>query len=240
MPETLRHVELIRALSIIQPHACLHTVVELADDGDHSRWHAKTSKDIPQKASVDGVVCFGEVDKAHVQGGVLPRQFLQSSYYEHHVNRRALGSEPTLFLRQNVLASAIVTQATRDDFEEYFAGVSHEGNATIIATLSPIFLLVKHLYRCIFPLLRYATSPPHSDNNIVEFSEGVQFSFVGQNLQELGRKTIGPYRRFANARIASFTLYLDGTSSSGSHGGHCLRSSTMIGSMAGGLVVSSL
>ena len=44
---------------------------------------------------------------------------------------------------QNVLAFAIVAQATRDDFEEYFTGVSHEGDATIIATLSPIFLLVK-------------------------------------------------------------------------------------------------
>ena len=155
----------------------------------------KTSKDIPQKGSVDGVVCFGEVDKAHVQGGVLlPRQFLKSSYYEHHVNRRALGSKPTRFLRQNVLAFAIVTQATRDYFEEYFAGVRHEGDATIIATLSPIFLFVKHLIRCIFPLLRYATPPPHSDDDIVEVSEGVQFSFVGQYLQELGRETIGPYR----------------------------------------------
>ena len=147
----------------------------------------QNGKDIPQKkGSADGVVCFGEVDKAqHVQGGVLlPRQFLQSSYYEHHVNRRALGFEPTLFLRQNVLAFAIVTQATRDDFEEYFAGVSREGDATIIATLSPIFLFVKHLNRCIFPLLRYATPRPHSDDDTVELSESVQFSFVGQNLQE--------------------------------------------------------
>ena len=92
--------------------------------------HANTSKEFPQKGSVDGFICFGEVDQAQVPGGVfLPRQFLQSSYCEHHVNRRALGSEPGLFLRQNVLAFAIVTQATRDDFEEYFAGVSHEGDA---------------------------------------------------------------------------------------------------------------
>ena len=200
MPETLPHVELIRALSIIQPHACLHTAVELADDGEHPRWHAKTSKDIPQKGSVDGVACFGEVDEAHVQGGVLPRQFLQSSYCEHHVDRRALGSEPTLFLRQNVLAFAIVTQATRDDFEEYFAGMRHEEDATIIATLSPIFLFVKHLNRCIFPLLRYANRPPHSNDDIVEVSEGVQFSFVGQNLQELGRETIGPCRLSVSQR----------------------------------------
>ena len=37
LPETLPHVELIRALYIIRPHACLHAVVELADDGEHSR-----------------------------------------------------------------------------------------------------------------------------------------------------------------------------------------------------------
>ena len=170
-------LELIRALSIIQPHACLHAVVELADDGEHSWWHAKTSKHIPQKGLVDGVICFGEVDKAQVKGGVLlPRQFLQSSYYEHHVHRRALGSEPTLFLRQNVLAFAIATQATHDDFEEYFAGLSQEGDATIIATLSPI--IVKHLNRCIFPLLRRATFPPNSDDDIVELSKSVQLSFV--------------------------------------------------------------
>ena len=71
--------------------------------------------------------------------------------------------------------------------------MSHEGNATIVAPLSPIFLLVKHFNRCIFPLLRYATFPPHSDGDIVELSEGV-FSFVGLNLQELIRETIGPYR----------------------------------------------
>ena len=164
------------------------------DDGEHSRWHAKTSKDIPQEGLVDGVIYSCEVDKAQVQGGVLlPRQFLQSSYYEHHVNRSASGTEPTLFLRQNVLAFAIVTQATRDDFEEYFAGVSHEGDAMMIPTLSPIFL-VKHLNRCIFSLLRHATSPPHSDDDIVELSDSVELSFVGQNLQELGRETIGPYR----------------------------------------------
>ena len=97
----------------------------------------------PTKASVDGVVCFGEVDKAHVQGGVLlPRQFLQSSCYEHHVNRRALGSEPTLFLPQNVLAFEVVTKATRIGLEEHFAFVSHDGDITTVATPCPIFLLV--------------------------------------------------------------------------------------------------
>ena len=94
----------------------------------------------------------------------------------------------------------MVSQATRDDFEDYFAGVSHEGDATIIATLRPVFLLVKHLSRCIFPLVRHATSPPHSDDDIVELSESVQFFFVCQNLQKLGRETFGPYRRSVRQR----------------------------------------
>ena len=131
----------------------------------------------------------------HKKKGVsFLRQFLQSSYYEHHVNCRALGSEPTLFLRKNVLAFAIVTRTTRDDIEENFAGVNHQGYATIIATLSPILLLVKHRNRCIFLLLRHATSPPHSDDDIVELSERLQVSFVSQNFQDLGRKTIGSCR----------------------------------------------
>ena len=59
------------------------------------------------------------------------------------INRRSLGSKPTLLLPQNVFALAVsLTKATRDDFEEYFAGVSHKGDATIVATLRPIFLLV--------------------------------------------------------------------------------------------------
>ena len=52
----------------------------------------------------------------------------------------------------------------------------------MIATLSPIVLFVKHRDRCFFLLLRYATLPQHSHDYIVELSEGVQFSFVGQNL----------------------------------------------------------
>ena len=68
--------------------------------------------------SVDGVICCSKVDKEQIQeGDYLPCRFLQSSYYEHHVNRRAYGSEPTLFLRQNVLAFAVGPQATRDAFE---------------------------------------------------------------------------------------------------------------------------
>ena len=210
--------------------------------GEHSRWHAKTSKNIPQKGSVDGVICFGEVDIAQVQGGVLlPCQFLQSSYYEHHVNRRALGSEPTLFLRQNVLAFAIINQATHDDFEEYFAGVSHEGDATIIATLSPIFLLVSTL---IVESSHCCGTPPSLDTATMiscNFPRVFNSPSSAKTFKSSAGRPSGPTAfQFANARIASSTSYLDGTSSSGLHGGHCLSSSTMLGSRVGDLVLSSL
>ena len=39
-PKTLLPVEHIRALAIIQPHAYLPAVMELADNGEHSRWYA--------------------------------------------------------------------------------------------------------------------------------------------------------------------------------------------------------
>ena len=215
--------------------------MELAYDGEHSRWHAKTSKDILQKSSVDGVVCFGEVDKAQAQGGVLvPRQFLQSLYYEHHVNRRALGSEPTLFLRQNVLAFAIVTQAIRDDFVEYFAGVSHEEDATIIATLRPIFLLVKHLTLIVASFHCCGTPPPPHTATMISWNFPRVFNSPSsaKTFKSSAGRPSGPTAfRFANARIASSTSYLDGTSPSGLHGGHCLSSSTMLGSRVGDLVL---
>ena len=49
LPKTLLHVEHIRALAIIQPHACPHAVVELVNDGKHSRRNAKASQDCPQE-----------------------------------------------------------------------------------------------------------------------------------------------------------------------------------------------
>ena len=177
MPETLPTVELIRALPITQPHACLHAVAELADDGEHSRCHAQTSQDIPQKGSADGIICFGEVNKVQVQGGVLLSAPVPA-VVERHINRRALGSEPTLFLRKIVLAFAVVTKTTRDEFKEYFACVSHEGVATIVASRCSIILFVQHLNRCIFGLLRHATFISHSDDDIVELSKRVQFSFA--------------------------------------------------------------
>ena len=59
----------------------------------------------------------------------------------------------------------VVTEAARDDFEEHFAGVRHEGDATIVATLRYIFLLVWHLNSCILPLLRHGLSPPHRNKH---------------------------------------------------------------------------
>ena len=116
----------------------------MEDDGEHSRWYAKASQDSStQKSAVNGVIGFGTVDKAHdPRGVVLPPQFLQASHHDHHVDRRAVRSKSTLLLRYDAFPFAVVTEAVRDDFEEYFAGVHPEGDATIVTTLRPIFLLV--------------------------------------------------------------------------------------------------
>ena len=117
--------------------------MELADDGDHSRWNAIASQDSPQESAIDGVIGFGKVDNAHEKRGVLlPRQFLQASHHEHHVDRRAVGFKSTLLLRGDAFPFAAATEAARDDFEEYFASVSHKGDAEIVTTLRSIFLLV--------------------------------------------------------------------------------------------------
>ena len=86
--------------------------------------------------------------------------------------------------------------------------MSHGGDATLVATLCPIFLLVQHPNRCIIPLLRHATSSPHSDDDIVERSERVQSSFVSQYLQELGREAIRPYRLSVGQRTNRLLFFV--------------------------------
>ena len=92
------------------------------------------------------IVGFGKIIRSikHMNSGVsfLPRQFLQASHHEHHVDRRAVGFKSTLLLRGDAFPFAAATEAARDDFEEYFASVSHKGDAEIVTTLRSIFLLV--------------------------------------------------------------------------------------------------
>ena len=127
------------------------------DDGEHSPWHAKTSKKIRQKGSADGAIGFGEVDKAQAQGGVLlPRQSVMACCCENRISCWSLGSRPILFILHSVLAFAAVTKATRDALVNgIFAGFSNEEDAIIGATLRPT---IPRLDRCTFLLLRHATS----------------------------------------------------------------------------------
>ena len=189
MPEALPHIEHFRALPIIQPHACLHAVVELADDGITQNEQGHHTEGL-----FDGVICFCDIGKAQIPARVLlPPRFLQSSFYEHHVNRPSLVCQPTLFFRQNVLAYAVVVnKTTGDDLEEYFACVTLMGDTTIVAIPCTIFLLVRHLHRCTFPLLRQATCPPHSDNDVAQLSESIQISVVGQDLEDSAGRPSGP------------------------------------------------
>ena len=95
-----------------------------------------------------------------------------------NIDRRAVGSKSPLLLRYDAFLLAVVTGAARDDFEEQFASVRHNGDATIVSALRPIFLLGG-----VLPVLRHAPSPPHSNDNFVDVSQIVLISFVDQDLQ---------------------------------------------------------
>ena len=83
--------------------------------------------------SVYRVLSCSEVDKAQQRrGALLPLRFLLASNHEHHVDRRASGVKAALLLRQEAFPFVVVAEVARDEFGEYFAGVRHEGNATVV------------------------------------------------------------------------------------------------------------
>ena len=100
--------------------------------------------------------------------------------------------KPALLFRQDAFPFTVDAETARDDAGEYFPGVCHEGEATILSTLRPSFLLVQHLDRCTFPLWRHAPSPPHNDDDVVDLHKGVRITFVTQDLQEFRREVIWP------------------------------------------------
>ena len=136
-----------------------------------SRCHAKASQDSPQEGSVDGILGLGEVGKAHKQRGVLlPCQFLQATLHEHYIDRRTSEPKAPLLCLQEPFPFAVVAEAARDEFEEYFTGVRDKADATIVSAIRPVFLLVQHVKRCILSLLRHYPSSPHSEVDLVQTS----------------------------------------------------------------------
>ena len=120
-----------------------------------------------------------------------------------------------------------LTKATRDDFEEYFAGVGHEGDATVVATLRPIFrlLMCSSLIVASFHCCGHCcgTPPPLHTATMISWNVPSVSHFpssVKTFRSSAGRPSGPTALRFANARIASSTSYLNRTSSSDLHGGH--------------------
>ena len=75
LTKALLHSEPPRGHPVVEQHACSHAIIELTNDGDHILWHAKTGEYSPGECSINGVVCFGKVDKAYIQrNSFLPRQ----------------------------------------------------------------------------------------------------------------------------------------------------------------------
>ena len=77
LTRALFHSETPRAHPVVEPHACSHVIVELTNDRDHIMWHTKTGEYCPEEGSINRVVRFGKVDKAHIQrNSFLSRQLL--------------------------------------------------------------------------------------------------------------------------------------------------------------------
>ena len=128
----------------------------MTNDQDHILWHAKTGEYYPEHGLVNGVVRFGEVDKAYIQRNLfLPGQLLYPTNQAHHIGGRTVLSETTLFLRQNPRALAVLTEGTRDDFQQYLAGVRYQRDIRVVSTLCPILIFVEYHDEGIFPLLRH-------------------------------------------------------------------------------------
>ena len=88
MPQSLSDVKPFRVLTVIRTHASSHAFVELAGNGQHLAWYAEACEHHPQQLSVDGVICFLEIDEARLQGGSpSSSEFLQSAHDEQHVHR---------------------------------------------------------------------------------------------------------------------------------------------------------
>ena len=109
----------------------------------------------------------------------------------------------------------------------------HEGDATIVTALRPIFLcstLIVASFDCCGtrPRLHTATTISWKFTKLSESHSSTRI------FRSSTRRPSGPTAlRFAIARIASSTLYLDGTSSSGLHEGTTLSSSVIVGSITG-------
>ena len=61
LTKTLFHDEPPRAHAVVEPHACLHAIVELNSNRNHPLRHAEVGEYYPQECSVDDVVRFGEI-----------------------------------------------------------------------------------------------------------------------------------------------------------------------------------
>ena len=124
-------------------------------------WHAKTGEYYPEEGSINGVVCFGKVDKAYIErNSFLPRHLLQPTNHKHHIGARTVRSETSLFLRQDPYALTVLAEAASDDLQQYLAGVRYQRDAPVVAALCPILLFVEYHDDGILPLLRHLAPPP--------------------------------------------------------------------------------
>ena len=134
-------------------------------------WHANTGEYCPEEGSINGVVRFGKVEKAFIQGNsFLPRQLLQPTNHKHHIGGRTVRSETTLFLRQDPHALTVLAEPASDDLQQYLADVRYQRDAPVVAALCPILLFVGYHDDGTFALLRHFAPPLHTNDDIEQSS----------------------------------------------------------------------
>ena len=209
LTKALSHSKRPRAQPVVEPHACLHAIVELTNDRDHIMWHAKTGEYFPEEGSINGVVRFGKVDKAYIKlNPFLPRQLLQPTNHKHHIGGGTVRSEATLFLRQDPHTLTVLAEAASDDLQQYLAGVRYQRDAPVVAALCPILLFMEYHDDGIFPLLRHLAPPPNT-NDYIEQSPAQGGITVKGDLEQLTPS--GPTAfPFANERMASVSSCIVG------------------------------
>ena len=100
-----------------------------------------------------------------------------------------------MFLRKNPHALPVLTEAVRNDLQEYLACVRYQRDAPVVAALCPILRFVEYFHNDgIFPLLRHR--PPFLNTNDDIEQSPLQGGIVAEgDLEKLNQASVRPDSR---------------------------------------------
>ena len=163
LTKTLFHSESPRAHPVVEPHACLHAIVELTNDLKHIMWHTKTGEYCPEEGSINGVVRFGKVDKAYVErnsffrASSCNRRITNIISVVERVGRKPFCSSGRILARSSLRWRAMI-----------FSSISPAcaTDASVVAALCPVLLFIEYHDDGTISLLRHLASPPNTNDDI--------------------------------------------------------------------------